>query len=1161
MLDGKKSYLISITALFSKKGYELAIGTDTIFDTQRDTRYHLSAPVNSTYRTLKEDTLKNASKAPYSATSILGRDWKEAEIASEIEGQSVEAVHTTIVSYLSDIHRHFSGEIRQGAQQPSHSLKPDASWRTGNQSDQISHADSIKEGQQNPTIQADLSFNVEQEQGTDSKIRKYIENSISLYEYGKISNILDGIPDKLLASEQDIRKGIHFSESAILGENVKRGDSIERHSIIHHLFQDRKAITEEQATAELFDNDVLSQHASQSLRYITDTREILVEASESGVKEQIFDISETSCFEEAGKLENLNDLFVDNLLVTEVRVKDDVIPEKVQTVEPRQRDEAIITQQKYVRQRKDFKDSANEQSAAAYMYSAKDTEYEQVSASTWNDSLPITVQESSKVDHLYRQDGMQPQGMLIVNQNVSSIELENVESTIAEAWRGILVQSPELSKMAQELSELYGEQIMEQLETEMKDDLLECLQQDSVQAISSLIRESMVYRMQEVLNGSSIEGIQSYPVVVRIEQGANTIRVQAETATSDSSSPNNYSLIEPVGVNAYKHEQAHHAALNQYRAASPYQRSRILQEEQSSTGDSYSSTEIIYEHMSSGIIENYTDTNLDDSMPAEFIYVGEGEEFKKISFSDFSEPHLEGQQGESFTAEILREMIGESPEISRMSRMIRIMYGEQAMELIKVGIENIVTEAAKEGTVQAVSALITNNVIHQLEKALDSRSVDAVSIQSDRGNREHSGGALETNAEKGLKTFIEDGQLLVSEWGSYSATEEGIHHTMDHAERHMSTEADVQAVSNALVSSDITHVMLHSMENGSIFFNYRGATGSMEQGISQSVTEGEFSGLENSTNTSIPDADRTEALESGKYIQQLETEEAATVESEYRKNMGVWRHDIEEGKLSEWISGVDKSLLERASDHSTTQTGTTLNGTLADNHMHAFESIHLHGEQATHEPIQETITDWVNQANSVSLNEALIEQVNGQSNAENMLEAIQDEEEGFSGDNVYTGGRDNFEAADIADINRIVDIQEQIQGGSDAGTIQSLMAEDIEAESILKTDGAEIDGPSEGTRKKKVISIKIEDDQEAFRKKKLLKTQTIDAKEGTRSKKTVPVHMESSESATRHKILKTVIESPSEGTNETIPVMPKRKIWMIMGKIASWNIWNWKKTR
>lgn len=43
---------------FSKKGYELAFGTDTIFDTQRDTRYHLSAPVNSTYRTLKEDTLK-----------------------------------------------------------------------------------------------------------------------------------------------------------------------------------------------------------------------------------------------------------------------------------------------------------------------------------------------------------------------------------------------------------------------------------------------------------------------------------------------------------------------------------------------------------------------------------------------------------------------------------------------------------------------------------------------------------------------------------------------------------------------------------------------------------------------------------------------------------------------------------------------------------------------------------------------------------------------------------------------------------------------------------------------------------------------------------------------------------------------------------------------
>ncbi|MBE0343815.1 hypothetical protein E4V51_27395, partial [Paenibacillus sp. 28ISP30-2] len=184
-------------------------------------------------------------------------------------------------------------------------------------------------------------------------------------------------------------------------------------------------------------------------------------------------------------------------------------------------------------------------------------------------------------------------------------------------------------------------------------------------------------------------------------------------------------------------------------------------------------------------------------------------------------------------------------------------------------------------------------------------------------------------------------------------------------------------------------------------------------------------------------------------------------------------------------------------------------------------------------------------------------------NVENLLEAIWVHGEGSSGEKqTYTSVRDDHEIATLGDISRIVDIQELEQGQANEQTLEAVVPAHTNAEPILKIEETDLHAISEGTRKKKVMSTNIEDEhQQATRKKKVIKTQITDAQEGTRLKKTVTVRIEAPESAKRHKTLKTVIETPSEATNQSVPGMPKRKIWMIMGKIASWNIWNWKKTR
>ncbi|MDF9411402.1 hypothetical protein E1B06_06660 [Brevibacillus laterosporus] len=152
MLNGKKSYLISFTALFSKKGYELAFGIDTVFNGTRNTKYHVTAPVNSTYRSLKLDTYKTANKVPNSATGLLGKNIKLAFNVTEVEGVEVELAFGNVVSYLLDIYKYSNGEYA-GKESNHHDLYKGTSFL--NVQEQIvrtTKADSILHANQERTV-------------------------------------------------------------------------------------------------------------------------------------------------------------------------------------------------------------------------------------------------------------------------------------------------------------------------------------------------------------------------------------------------------------------------------------------------------------------------------------------------------------------------------------------------------------------------------------------------------------------------------------------------------------------------------------------------------------------------------------------------------------------------------------------------------------------------------------------------------------------------------------------------------------------------------------------------------------------------------------------------------------------------------------------------
>ncbi|TKH44279.1 hypothetical protein C1I60_13195 [Paenibacillus terrae] len=1151
MLDGKKSYLISITALFSKKGYELAFGTDMILDTQRETRYHLSAPVNSTYRTLRQDTLKNASKAPYSATSLFGRDWREAAIAGEFEGQAVEAVHSTIVSYLSDIHRHFKGELRQKAQQPSRSTASDVRWKMGSQIHSMEHADSIQQGYRQESIQADSIFNAVQEEDAVFEIRQQVEASSDAYESGRAFSIYEGLLDASSGSEQRQGDGFPSSESAIHGETVKQGDTATQQTVIHQIFQDREVVVEQQNAAESLAMETFFQPASEALRYRTDIRDVLIETSESSVKEQMLDSDEISVLTKTGNLKRVVGTIPDNLMGTEAKAKVDDAPVEARMAKSDKSEDAIIDRQMPVKQSQ-YKDSTNEHSTAVSIRSGTSTEHERMDSAELSHDKSVIIQKSATGNHVYLQDATESQGML-----------------------------------AKEIRSIYGEQAMELVETGMENNLPEGLQQVNVPATPSSI-ESVVYRMDEAVNGGSLEGVQGHSMTGSMESSDGTLGVQTETVTSGFTSSGRDSLNEPASVASYNNEQVYPTSLNQYRAASPYDDSKAQPVEQSSTAYIHASTDADNEQLSSALSEHHA--TLDEPQRGERIYVSEEAELDDLGSARLNGLELEGQYGELLAADVLIEMIAESPEISKMARMLQIMYGEQAMELIEAGIENIVAEAVKEGTTQTSVALITDSVIHQLETSLASGSLEAIQIRSDQANIEHTEGTLQTSAEQGSKSSTEEGQLTNSESGNSFSSKEGAYHVMGHAERHMSAEAENQALGKALISSDCANVMMEDMEVGRTFSSTTGVTDSMERGtMIQSFTEGEYSHLERAAvSTGNLDTTVSGPLESAQYIGEMEAEKVALVPSERISvesleaekvtlvpservsivSVEADRHEVKAGELLEQMKEADVTSSEHALVYPDIQAGVITSGTCADSQENnqVSDAVLVDGEQAASmESVQETITGEIDQANSIMrTNKAVIEQVHGQgNNVENVLEALWVHGEGSSGEKqTYTSVRDDHETATLGDISRIVDMQKLEQGQANEQTLEAVVPAHTNAEPILKIEETDLHAISEGTRKKKVMSTNIEDEhQQASRKKKVIKTQITDAEEGTRLKKTATVRIEAPESAKRHKTLKTVIETPSEATNQSVPGMPKRKIWMIMGKIASWNIWNWKKTR
>ncbi len=192
----------------------------------------------------------------------------------------------------------------------------------------------------------------------------------------------------------------------------------------------------------------------------------------------------------------------------------------------------------------------------------------------------------------------------------------------------------------------------------------------------------------------------------------------------------------------------------------------------------------------------------------------------------------------------------------------------------------------------------------------------------------------------------------------------------------------------------------------------------------------------------------------------------------------------------------------------------------------------------------------------------VIEEMTMQQVGETIYDAHVENAESSGADTISVSVTQKFEMSYMDGRNKLGVLQDQVHATDDGGSIQTTINQDTKANSITMTQDSQVHINTDGVRKKKRIVTHLQIVEQSNRRKRVYPILLSHALKGKRMKNVIKTDLIQPEKARRpNKKINTVLEHGSRATNETIPSSTKRKIWMILGKLASWSIWNWKKTR
>ncbi len=546
--------------------------------------------------------------------------------------------------------------------------------------------------------------------------------------------------------------------------------------------------------------------------------------------------------------------------------------------------------------------------------------------------------------------------------------------------------------------------------------------------------------------------------------------------------------------------------------------------------------------------------------------------------------------------ENIKHTVAGDPEVTRLARLMEIMYGSQIFEHIESGIEDIVMKAASGDLSEANVSVLKKSVIESLQKALVVNRTDAMysitEVAEPDGNLEGVVSLTETAVSSSNLSAIEDRPKHAVSNNNVAA----VRAVPEQAMIQMGYDGRMETPVTGDLSGESKEVFTHDIGRAITEANGRLAErNDPEYGASNPVKQGVLDLKEMAENglafldTNHPMSEVADYHDRFKNVVVQKTEVSSYKDyltyHNHKENSGAGyvTEFNAEGQETEVSSYRDREIVSDMHTDTKADSASDYDSQLTAAHSADVEAPNYESVLHEHEwgdvlvPEGCSVHHTVEMAESVNRDDILLE--HGDSGkGETSVDAVKHDEGSNSiGEVILPGLINELDSSHSGTM-----LNAAVQAGESAQNILSLMSGGVasaeEAESITPTNGADIQEISKSIRKRQVRETDIQQSTDAGRKRQRFKTdietsadagrklvtQVTEIKEplgAKRKKKAVETGIQQAESAKRHKIIETAIGEAEEGQLITHPESKKARLWLIAGKIASWNIWNWKKTR
>lgn len=1137
MMNGNKSYLISFTALFAKKGYELTMGVDTVFDTQRDTQYHLSAPAYSTYHTLKLDVLKNANKSPYSTSSLFGERLQQAEMATDIEGIEIQPLLANVVSFLIDIQNHMTGQNRLEGETTKRTFSNSSTPLTTTPYPMIRSTSSKSK----IPIDARIVNEVCTENISDFVRQSIVSSETQDKEFEWLTNIhfVDKDLIDLNLSDEIDAEFIQFADRSVFEGRARRVDQVEKYtgmienggsylrtSFCQDVFMDRchkgileKDAVEDKVLAASYFNDVKPvEHIelnNATIQCVDGTTTYLLQGN-NHVDEmelyRIFPLLQSTALEKT--VLQIDDLRTKNIPNTFLIQRDTSIFSNTRDYT------GIKDNAKLLNYKETSFIVSNERLDKGIAGYAQEIFLDRNGETSLNPGLGRNV-ISAEVNQYHSYDyEKNAQLLLAINKIESNSQTDS--NIMAEQVVNRISESPEILNMCRLLEIMYGSNAAEFIQTGIESLALGYVDKGKT-FNTAAITESVISCLNQAKSNEMHEGLYSYG-----EKG--------DTSFSHKTQIDDDTYSESVqgrqGIMAH----------DEYGALSEDEKQIMLSQIRESKLETLDRVNMHFN--SSGLHHFVEEGSLED------IEQGAGE--KRID-SFMTDTLVSTQIDHQFVADLKQFEMA-------------LYYNDASIQITDHEYSTLLNDYIYSSELRTLESSYTFD--HELTldelsltQAEKQKVMDSTCALDELGERIRSVGAAEIQLTCSEYSMEKESRILFAEC-SEPTNEEYV---------------QISTSNTSTLRFDNRFIIQESLQGKHITERY-GQSLDLEKGlyiVNEEVAETVF---DSTNHVTLPIAEEPQDLESASYIQ-IEQFEIGVIESaSYQRDYDAVALPLEcshRNKIADGTISMDQRVNEKIQ--------------IYDTRMHHDESAirydlqnqgindNMHYATSSDGTVLGTIDDIGIASNnqlfnglpsvdewavSVVFGDGKLDQEVSEGSASNIQAAVIQGLDRSSGETLLEGLTEHHTMVSHADMNMISETSEYVLSEVGQGMTLTFVNEETQAEVALHNNGAEMDVAMNALRKRRLLSTHIESNENATRMKKRLKTNIEIDEHGVRNKETLKTEIEKDQSAKRPtKVHALMIESSSDATNKTEPTTPKRKIWLILGKIASWSIWNWKKTR